>query len=105
MTDHRPEVRECLLEYMALADKICYTEPELSQYRAMKAKAKAALSVAEPPLVRACLEKLRAVARAARRFANAHSEAALAVKDGPEYRASCDELFTALESYESGKEK
>ena len=58
MTDHRPEVRECLLEYMALADKICYTEPELSQYHVMKAKAKAALSVAESPSVRAALKKL-----------------------------------------------
>ena len=57
MTDHRPEVRECLLEYMALADKICYTEPELSQYHVMKAKAKAALSVAESPSVREALKE------------------------------------------------
>ena len=47
------------------------------------------------------VEELERIAKAARRWSNAHSDAALAVKDGPEYRAACVELFELLETYES----
>lgn len=46
-------------------------------------------------------KELEVIAKAARRWANAHSDAALAVKDGEEYRTACAELFTALEAYEA----
>ncbi len=36
-------LRECLVEYMTLADKICYAEPEYTQYHTMKTKASQAL--------------------------------------------------------------
>ena len=36
-------LRECLVEYMTLADKICYAEPEYTQYHTMKTKASHAL--------------------------------------------------------------
>ena len=67
--------------------------------RALFAGHKHALAAKEAEVV-----ELKSIAKAARRFANAHSEAALAVKDGPEYRAACDELFAALEAYEGRKE-
>lgn len=40
-------LRECLVEYMQLADKICYAEPELTQYHNMKTKASHALRETE----------------------------------------------------------
>ena len=40
-------LREVLIGYMSLAEQICYAEPELSQYRALKMQAQQALDTLE----------------------------------------------------------